>query len=293
MFILGLKCWFYSGLKKQNVSLGECRSTQFKSSDVTVAKHNKLPCPPLNSHRTYSTHSSTHFLACQLWASHQACLRLVLMGYTSRAGLHYINAPPVFCGFSCWQDSAGAVLCSSARGQHVHHWHQRGQRPGILWYLIHQHLRDQDYKGVFACVYVQICSCLCALLNKNNVSRDLKMEWKHQKSPSNKSVYITSLCWTASMEANDWWERWCAFVCMFVCVHCEQDEACHSREDWSLLLSEIINSALTLGSSIGSRPSTFQLFYLFFFQPNPRLNPFYFHNVLHINAPQRQMLGKM
>lgn len=131
------------------------------------------------------------FSACQLWTSHQAPLRLVLMGYTSRQICTAprrlltelrINAPPVFCGFSCWQDSAGAVLCSSAGGQHVHHWHQHGQRPGVLWYLIHQHLRDQDHKGVFACVYVQICSCLCALPNENNVSRDQKTEWKHQKN---------------------------------------------------------------------------------------------------------------
>lgn len=45
-------------IRKQNDSLSE-----LKCSDVTVAKHYKLPCPPLNSHRTYSTHSSIFSVA--------------------------------------------------------------------------------------------------------------------------------------------------------------------------------------------------------------------------------------
>ena len=68
------------------------------------------------------------------------------------------------CVFSPWQGGAGAVLHSGARGYHVHHWHQHGQRPRILRYLIHQHLRDQDYQGVFACANTE-----------NDVNSDQKM----------------------------------------------------------------------------------------------------------------------
>lgn len=64
-----------------------------------------------------------------------------------------------------------------------------------------------------ACKYVLVFVC--------TKHEDVNTGWNHRlhrKSPSTKSVYITSRCWTARMEANDWWERWCGSACMCVCV---------------------------------------------------------------------------
>lgn len=129
-------------------------------------------------------------------------------------------------------------------------------------------------KTAKVCLLVQICSCLCALLTKKNVNRDKTVGVKSRCAPKI-SLYQISLHYIILLDCQYDWERWCAFVSMFVRLHWEQDEACHSREDWSLLLSEIINSALTLGSSIRSRPTTFHLFYFSFFQRNPRFTPLF------------------
>ncbi len=58
MFILGLKYWFKSGLNQHNNGLRECCSSPVMSA---LQKTTNFHCPPLDSHRTYSTHSPTHF----------------------------------------------------------------------------------------------------------------------------------------------------------------------------------------------------------------------------------------
>ena len=105
-----------------------------------------------------------------------------------------------------------------------------------------------ETKTTKVCLCVCVCVCVrihmfvhVCLTSRRRHKRPKKTEWNHRahpKSPSTQSMHSSSLCWTASLEANDWWERWCLCVCVCVCVHCEQDEACHSWEEWSLLLSD-------------------------------------------------------
>lgn len=74
---------------------------------------------------------------------------------------------------------------------------------------------------------VRLSACKYALVFVCTEHEDVNTGWNHRlhrKSPSTKSVCITSRCWTARMEANDWWERWCGSACMCVCA-CERARA--------------------------------------------------------------------
>lgn len=81
---ISVKCWFNSDLKQQYKGLREWCSTQSKASDVSIAKHNKLPVPSSESKQGLLNPLMRALLLWQLWDPHQACLRLILMGYTLR-----------------------------------------------------------------------------------------------------------------------------------------------------------------------------------------------------------------
>lgn len=42
----------------------------------------------------------------------------------------------------------------------MHHWYQHGERSRSLRFFVHQHLRDQDYKGLFLPICAHEYACI-------------------------------------------------------------------------------------------------------------------------------------
>ncbi len=118
-------------------------------------------------------------------------------------------------------------------------------------------------------MFVYIC------LNKQNIAKETKnSQWNlcaPKISISSISLHLHSAEQSVWKQVIDRSDCVSMCVCVFVCVHCEQDEACHSREEWSLSLSDYKFSSDSASSS-GSHPSIFQFYVVVFFSLNPTLS---------------------
>lgn len=242
-----VKCWFYSGLKQQYKGLRQWCLTQFKVNDVSIAKHNTLPVPSSESKQDFLNPLVHARLVWQLWEPHQACLRLILMGCTLRQSFtkEIIDRAAnnkcttcVLC-FSCRiaQEQCCVIahednMCTTGINM--------AKDQGVCDSLLANTCETKTTKVcLYAYVHMNMFLCVCLIKWKHcehwqKEKQNKITVWNKKLPPPNKCTARFTLL--DSQFGGKWLMREMVYICMCVC--CEQDEARHSREELSLLLSD-------------------------------------------------------